>query len=226
MNFSEPILRMMLEDDSTPTGGISFVGETVEDFIKEDEELLHSCMKVSELNRYLIDCGIKPITHNFKCGGCCRCELRDGNAETGYHCTMQNYRKDIDPEEEACFWYWDRARQEQIDQDYKAEKEAERQRKWSFYAHVPPIKLPIVFDGYGRVPMCPTCGEMPYSTEQCYWCGQRFIQDEDIEEYNQPGPEETHICICCGKQTMVGRRNKYNNHFHGECTNCGAIIME
>ena len=26
-----------------------------------------------------------------------------------------------------------------------------------------------------RVPICPSCGEMPYSFEQCVFCGQRFI---------------------------------------------------
>lgn len=36
-------------------------------------------------------------------------------------------------------------------------------------------------DGYGMIPECPICGEMPYSTEQCYWCGQRFVQDEEVE---------------------------------------------
>ena len=70
-----------------------------------------------------------------------------------------------------------------------------------------------------------TCGDMPYSTEQCYWCGQRFLQDEDIEEYNTIS-EETIKCPFCGKKTMVGTRSKYNNHFHGKCVNCGVVIME
>lgn len=30
-------------------------------------------------------------------------------------------------------------------------------------------------------PECPHCGEMPYSTERCVFCGQRFAQ-EDTEE--------------------------------------------
>ena len=104
MEFANPILQTVLEDDSSPTGGISFAGETLEDFIKEDEKLLYSYMKVSELNKYLIECGIKPIKHSYKCGGCCCCEPRDRKDETGCHCTMQDYQKDIDPEEEACFW--------------------------------------------------------------------------------------------------------------------------
>ena len=31
-------------------------------------------------------------------------------------------------------------------------------------------------------PECPYCGEMPYSTKRCVFCGQRFIQDEAIAE--------------------------------------------
>ena len=225
MEFANPILQTVLEDDSSPTGGISFAGETLEDFIKEDEKLLYSYMKVSELNKYLIECGIKPIKHSYKCGGCCRCEPRDRKDETGCHCTMQDYQKDIDPEEEACFWYWDRNGQEKIDRAEAEKDEEEKQKKWEENKENPPVKLPIVFDGYGRIPMCPTCGDMPYSTEQCYWCGQRFLQGEDIEEYNTIS-EKTITCPFCGKQTMVGARSKYNNHFHGKCTNCGAMMME
>jgi hypothetical protein len=29
-----------------------------------------------------------------------------------------------------------------------------------------------------RYPLCPRCGEMPYSVEQCVFCGQRFIREE------------------------------------------------
>lgn len=225
--FAEPILRTLLEDDATSTGGTAYVGETVEDFIREDPELLHSMYKVSELNTFLVESGIKPIQHDYKCGGCCRFEERDMRPdETGYHCTMQDYHHDVIPDEEACFWYWDRAEQERIDHAEAEEREAERLRKWSIYAEKPPVKLPIVYDGYGYMPMCPVCGDMPYSTEQCHWCGQRFLQDEEVEEYNIPSPEETILCIACGKKTMTGSRSKYNGHFHGKCTNCGAIMME
>ncbi len=27
-------------------------------------------------------------------------------------------------------------------------------------------------------PVCPYCGDMPYNTEQCVFCGQRFISEE------------------------------------------------
>lgn len=37
-------------------------------------------------------------------------------------------------------------------------------------------------DGYGgKEPVCPHCGEMPYSYEQCVFCGQRFKTREETE---------------------------------------------
>lgn len=27
-------------------------------------------------------------------------------------------------------------------------------------------------------PECPSCGEMPYSTERCIFCGQKFLQTD------------------------------------------------
>lgn len=225
--FAEPILQTILEDDATSTGGTAYVGETVEDFIKEDKELLHSMRKVSELNQFLVKCGIKPIQHHYKCGGCCRFEERDMRpSDTGYHCTMQDYSLDIDSKEEACFWYWDRMEQEKIDRAESERNEKSRKEKWKQNKDNPPVKLPIIFDGYGRIPMCPVCGDMPYSTEQCYWCGQRFLQGEETKEYSTPSPEETIVCFVCGQKTMVGRRSKYNGHFSGKCTNCGAVMKE
>lgn len=63
-------------------------------------------------------------------------------------------------------------------------------------------------------PRCPYCGEMPYSREQCVFCGQRFLPDESkLEGYTI----ETVICdeligfidgICpeCGKSCGNGGR--------------------
>ena len=33
-----------------------------------------------------------------------------------------------------------------------------------------------------KVPICPSCGEMPYSFNQCVFCGQRFIQTNSGRE--------------------------------------------
>lgn len=75
-------------------------------------------------------------------------------------------------------------------------------------------------------PQCPHCGEMPYSYERCKFCGQRFVQDEKTEEMSQPPEEEVVDCLMCGgKKTMKGYRTKINNHFHGKCEKCGAVMI-
>lgn len=96
----------------------------------------------------------------------------------------------------------------------------------------PPVKIKWVRDyDYstggltGEIPECPSCGEMPYSTEVCIFCGQRFIQDDKIKEYNEPAPIVELECPICGGK-IVGSRSRYNNHFHGKCESCGAVIME
>lgn len=93
----------------------------------------------------------------------------------------------------------------------------------------PPIKIGWECEYDGSVfPQCPACGEMPYSTERCTFCGQRFIQDDSqLQEYTKPTPEERMDCfICGGKNTMVGRRAKCNGHFHGHCEQCGCTVIE
>lgn len=92
----------------------------------------------------------------------------------------------------------------------------------------PPVKIGWDESYGGTWPKCPACGEMPYSTERRVFCGQRFIQnDEAVEEYNTPTPEERLDCIMCGgKGTLVGRRARSNGHFHGVCEKCGARVLE
>lgn len=93
----------------------------------------------------------------------------------------------------------------------------------------PPIRIAWEKDYDGGVyPACPACGEMPYSTERCIFCGQKFIQDDKkLQDYATP-PEEVRMdCVVCGgKNTMVGTRAKSNGHFHGRCEACGALMME
>lgn len=96
----------------------------------------------------------------------------------------------------------------------------------------PPVKLKFVRDidyctgkPTGEIPECPSCGEMPYSTEVCKFCGQRFIQDDKVKEYNKPAPTVELECPVCGGK-FIGSRSKYNNHFHGKCESCGTVIME
>lgn len=51
-----------------------------------------------------------------------------------------------------------------------------------------PLKYKDYFDGMrdiiipGAEPECPRCGEMPYSYEQCVFCGQKFEPECGLEE--------------------------------------------
>ena len=160
-----------------------------------------------------------------KCGGCVSFEERWREEERGtFHCCRQNYKIDKYPDDDACDQYWDREEYEKEEQKKAEETERKRQEMWAIHADNPPVKLPIVFDGYGMIPMCPTCGDMPYSTEQCHWCGQKFIQDEEVEEYNKPN-KVILTCPFCGGE-MEGVRSKYNGHLHVTCKKCGAEIHQ
>ena len=158
-----------------------------------------------------------------KCGGCVRCEKRDHGKE-GYHCCMQNYNIDIRPTDKACIHWWNKEEHLRIEKANKEAKENRRKELWGIYAKKEPIKLPIVNDGYGIIPKCPVCGEMPYSTEQCHWCGQKFVQDEEVEEYSKPKIIKGK-CFGCGSDVDI-RVSKYNGHKSYYCDKCGMSIME
>lgn len=159
-----------------------------------------------------------------KCGGCVRCKLRDHGDKGGYHCTMRNWDIDITPEHKACVDWWDKEEHERVERQHSEDTEKRREELWAIYAEKEPVKLPIVNDDYGMIPECPVCGEMPYSTEQCHWCGQRFIRDEEIKEYETP-LTETFKCPSCGA-VGTAYRSKYNGHRHFHCENCGNGFME
>lgn len=89
------------------------------------------------------------------------------------------------------------------------------------------IEWEVDFYSNSKFPLCPSCGEMPYSTERCVFCGQKFIQDDEIAEYNKPPQTVRMDCIMCGgKNTLVGVRANCNGHFHGTCEKCGCRVVE
>ena len=91
-----------------------------------------------------------------------------------------------------------------------------------------PVKITWDVNFMGTYPECPSCGEMPYTCDRCFFCGQPFIQeDEKLQEYVKP-PEEVRLnCFMCGGiNTLVGVRAKINGHFHGSCEQCGARVIE
>lgn len=162
-----------------------------------------------------------------KCGGCVRCvfaDIRRDEEEPYFYCSMQSRKKHISPRDRACVQYWDREEKAERDRKREEKREKERKERWAVNSKKPPIKLPIVHDGYGMIPECPTCGEMPYSTEQCYFCGQRFIQDEEVEEYSKP-LTVTEKCLVCGAD-VVCNVSRYNGHKSYRCSKCGTIMME
>ncbi len=159
-----------------------------------------------------------------KCGGCHRFEERDHGGKGGWHCCGRPWDVDVFPDDRACEDYWDREAQEELDRKKEEDTENRRKELWAIYAEKDPVKLPIVNDGYGMIPMCPVCGEMPYSTEQCHWCGQRFIQDEEVEEYGTPLTEEFNCPNC--KKPGIAYISRYNGHKHFRCEYCGMAFME
>ena len=69
-----------------------------------------------------------------KCGGCVRCQPRERNGETGYHCTTQPYTKDISPEDKACVIYWDKEEERKY-KALKAQDEDNRRKElWNIYS--------------------------------------------------------------------------------------------
>lgn len=164
------------------------------------------------------------------CGGCLRFTSNNdgyhhGDCDLdGYHCSMRGWRLPIHAEDKACVDYWDRADHEHADREHEEAVEKRREELWAIYAVKDPVKLPIVNDGYGVIPKCPTCGEMPYSLAQCHWCGQRFIQDEEVDKYSTPTRVD-YKCPSCG---TMGKADvsKYNGHKHFKCEECGFAFME
>lgn len=60
MKKGEDYLDYILKDDETPYGGTSFNGETLRDFLDSVE--IEYATSMEEINKALVECGIKPIT--------------------------------------------------------------------------------------------------------------------------------------------------------------------
>lgn len=191
----------------------------------------------------------------MKCGSCFRCteDWRDAKAKglkpqhpmflysakprngVKVHCTDALMDAEITPNSKACkdwehrsvwnfkLWFG----------DFKSA--AKRRIRVPFGRLRKPVPLlwKDTYDGMrdkiipGGEPECPRCGEMPYSLQQCVFCGQRFIQDEVVKERSKP-PETVKLnCpMCGGEKSLVGSRSRINGHFHGKCEKCGCVLME
>lgn len=54
-------LNVALEDDDTPTGGISFTGETLKDFLYDVVMPTPEFLTIADVNKLLASCGIRPV---------------------------------------------------------------------------------------------------------------------------------------------------------------------
>ena len=65
----KPILDLILEDNNSPFGGVSFYNETLGDFLCDVSDA-SECPRAEEINSLLKSCGIKPIKYNYRCDTC------------------------------------------------------------------------------------------------------------------------------------------------------------
>lgn len=175
---------------------------------------------------------------NKVCGGCYRFKENSDRPQR-YNCSCHHREdEDVFAEAEACEIYWDKAEYEEECKKREEEQEAKRLKAWEENKDKPPVKI-----GWGTsydhrtdscVPIieCPTCGEMPYSTEQCHWCGTRFIQnDEQLQtwlEANSGSKEEITDCYCGGKNTKHIMYHKAQGEWrvsNGWCDKCGMRFI-
>lgn len=154
-------------------------------------------------------------------------------------CTSVRIEKEITPNTKACKDWEHRAVWNAKLRMGEIKSRARRIIEKFILAPIGGLRKPVRLmwnDGYDSAedkiirnaePQCPHCGEMPHSTERCVFCGQRFIQDETIAEYNKPPEKVVLNCPRCGgEKTLIGARAKFNGHFHGKCEKCGCELME
>ena len=173
---------------------------------------------------------------NHVCKECVRFR-GNKNSPQRYNCSSHE-REDSEVTETspACSLYWD-------NEEYKAEKKREEEERAEKIRKLheetknnPPVKLQFVSSYDYRTdkiiplsePECPYCGEMPYSLEECVFCGTKFLQeDADLVKYkeiNTGKKQEIMKCQNCGHNTLrVSFFKQYGRWqvAHGECSSCG-----
>lgn len=169
------------------------------------------------------------------CGTCVR-YTEDRQLPGSYRCTGYGMRNaKITFASPACEHYWDLEEQRRLDSDIQERKERERMKRWDANRDKPPITIrwERTFDGCRDdftepMPFCGNCGEPLYDTEEgrCYFCGQAFLRDLTLDEWESP-PETEHMdCPHCGGEgTFEFVRAKPNGHIHGKCAKCGTVIL-
>ncbi len=173
-----------------------------------------------------------PDTEDL-CEGCIRYKMDPRNKGSYYCCGL--YGPDvIEKGRKACGQYYSQKQREEEDRIFREEQEKRRLAEWEKNKDNPPRPAKFVRERsditgelMGALPFCPNCDNPLYEHEQCYFCGQKIIQDEALAEYLKPAPLEYMDCFGCrGKGTFEFVRSKFNGHKHGKCKVCGMVVIE
>ncbi len=124
-----------------------------------------------------------------KCGGCSN-YIKDNNR---HYCLLQRRDKNIFLNDKACIGYKDKAEETELEKLRKQDVEKHRKELWAVYSKRKPAKMVVTHGMWGEYfARCPVCDEIPYSFDQCYWCGQHFDNGEEIKEKIMPNESPEH----------------------------------
>ena len=139
----------------------------------------------------------------FHCESCSRFDAREDDTGGWWnfhkkpkpgqtaHCWMNDYKIDWRADQLACEywtarWWWNFLEYRRYVKYYMGRWWFEHVRKRVGGLRRPvPLRWVDYFDGMrdeivtAGEPQCPRCGEMPYSTIQCQFCGQRFTVEKE-----------------------------------------------
>lgn len=175
------------------------------------------------------------------CGGCTRFRENSGFPSQKYNCICHKREdNEVFADAKACDIYLDKI---QCDKEEEERKLRELERRAILHEETknnPPVKLEFSpsYDFHTDniiergEPKCPYCGEMPYSLEECVFCGTKFLQDDEetknFVEQNSGEKEEISECLVCGEKYMhmISRRVNGEWHVgHGYCDKCGMKFI-
>ena len=176
------------------------------------------------------------VGDDVTCAGCVRFHERNMQGEKESYCTMYG-KGPVSANDKHCDQYWDRELYERARDEYEQRKEEERLARIEANKDKPPVEIgwgaeyDYVTDSAVMVPECPVCHEMPYSLEECYFCGTKFIQDDPaLIEYkanNGRTKEELSTCLECKGvlHTISIMRNGEWRVANGWCEGCGMRFI-
>lgn len=179
-------------------------------------------------------------TTKMTCGGCVRFEKRNRNSEDGRCFWRQERKAVVYSSDAACENYSDLKEKQERESQKRMREEQERQELWKRNENNPPMLPMLEFDCDGMpgdeafaCPICPNCREVLYEYEdpdesdgsvRCYFCGQRIIQEDQIDETKVI--KTTDCYHCGGIRTFEYTATRYSNCKEGHCSRCGMQTIE